>query len=59
MCWWDWLGVAISSLLFMVGFTVLLMGHAWPTKQEWNETSSYHQTFQHDESELITNLNIS
>jgi hypothetical protein len=39
----------ISCLLFMVGWTILLMGHAWPTKQEWNETSGYHQTFQHNE----------
>jgi hypothetical protein len=52
-------GGCYQQSVVLVGFTVLLMGHAWPTKQEWNETSSYHQTFQHDESQRITNLNIS
>jgi hypothetical protein len=37
----------------------LLMGHAWPTKQEWNETSSQHQALQHDESQRITSLKVS
>ena len=48
MRWWHRSLGLVGLILLCMGLTLLILGHAWPPKQECSAGSEYHPTFQHD-----------
>ena len=46
--WLRWLCIVVGMIVYAMGTTILLFGHAWPPKSECSEYSEYRQIFQHD-----------
>jgi hypothetical protein len=46
--WRHWILLAVGTVLCCLGLAQMLLGHAWPPKQECSENSNYRQPFQHD-----------